>query len=164
METRWKFYFHQIVESYFENGTRILEVIKLKEGDYFECYVPTCKTSSFPNIPPPKITWHEEKNESSRSKFNDDVLGVDLCLIYFVCRIETIDGYKRLVVQIHEYGKRCDHCQERYDDSTFDGVDTMMIQVLGMFCNNLLQAGMCFCFSMSLLGVLVTFELILTNA
>ena len=82
----------------------------------------------------------EKKKRSRRRKFPQNGCGrrwnSNLCLTKFVCRIE---GKNKLIVELREYGQRCEHCTKRYENPSFlhHVLDLMIKWLLDMIVEGL---------------------------
>ena len=138
---KWTACFDQIVKPYIESHTferfhREFNPL----SDRLDCFVPSrgeficqqfasagCKETKKEIESEEEFEFKSEEGEKKttkkkgrRRKFPQNGCGrrwnSNLCLTKFVCRIE---GKNKLVVELREYGQRCEHCTKRYENPSF---------------------------------------------
>ena len=141
-QEKWRKCFDRIVGSYFKNHTfngfhGEWDFVK----DRLDCFVPSrgeflCQQFANPGTKKTKkdlrlekadetatkeVVVENEKGEKKKIIYLKNGCGKkwnsNLCLTKFVCWIEEKNN---LVVELREYGQRCDHCEKRYENPTFE--------------------------------------------
>ena len=162
-QEKWRACFDRIVGSYFENNTfNGFHEDFNPLNDRLDCSVPspgTFKCQQFGEAGQKKTTKTidseeeveetaktegVEKKKNRRRKFPQNGCGrnwsSNLCLTKFVCRIEEKNN---LVVELREYGQRCEHCTKRYENPSFKSqvLEIMIKWLLSMIVEGRLYRG-----------------------
>ncbi|XP_066913894.1 uncharacterized protein [Clytia hemisphaerica] len=152
-QEKWSTFFNKIVKSYFSDRAFERFHHEFEPAQHrLDCRVPSpgefkCQQFSNPGskkskrkllIKDPVNEEVKESNDGKKKKFVKNGCGKpwnsNLCLTKFNCLIEDDKEGIVLVVHLREYGQRCGHCQNRYENPSFEDyvLDIMMYWLLSM--------------------------------